>query len=468
MKSLRHIIQLSIASMMFCMLSACGYKIVRESPSMALPEQFGATAAVRQALQNSADTQINVDAQWWQLLNDSVLNELQNRLMSGNQNLKASAAQVRQAKATLEAAQASLWPSLGVNSGATRGTTVTNPNVTNIFTLNAPISWELDVWGRIDAQGAVARSGLLASQEDEAAARLSLQATLVQLYIGLRTAEAQKDVLNRAEQTYAKALQLTEYRYQAGVVSAADVAQAQVQLRGAQAQAIDVATTRQQLLHAIAVLLGEMPSQLNVIATANIPTTPALPDVIPASLLQRRPDIRAAQMRVVSANAQVGVARAAFFPTVTFAASSGYRSNDMSTLVSSATRAWSLGPAIALSVFDGGARRAASDQALALVDQTSAQYRQVVLTAVQEVEDNLIAIAQLQEQAKAQSQVLQAANKNLDIAQAQYAAGTVSFLNVALAQASALTAERSLLDVKSRQAVAVNVLMKNLAGRWGV
>jgi outer membrane protein TolC len=140
----------------------------------------------------------------------------------------------------------------------------------------------------------------------------------------------------------------------------------------------------------------------------------------------------------------------------------------MSSLVSSATRAWSLGPAIALSVFDGGARRAASDQALALVDQTSAQYRQVVLTAVQEVEDNLIAIAQLQEQAKAQSQVLQAANKNLDIAQAQYAAGTVSFLNVALAQASALTAERSLLDVKSRQAVAVNVLMKNLAGRWGV
>ena len=185
MKSLRHIIQLSIASMMFCMLSACGYKIVRESPSMALPEQFRATAAVRQALQNSADTQIKVDAQWWQLLNDSVLNELQNRLMSGNQNLKASAAQVRQAKATLDAAQASLWPSLGVNSGATRGTTVTNPNVTNIFTLNAPISWELDVWGRIDAQGAVARSGLLASQEDEAAARLSLQATLVQLYICL-------------------------------------------------------------------------------------------------------------------------------------------------------------------------------------------------------------------------------------------------------------------------------------------
>jgi NodT family efflux transporter outer membrane factor (OMF) lipoprotein len=394
---------------------------------------------------------------WWTVLQDPVLDGLQKQLMSGNQSLQALSAQNRQARAALVAAQASLWPSLNLNASVGRSANqLTAPKGTS-YSVSAPLSWELDVWGRLDAQASAAQAGLQASQEDLASARLSLQTTLVQSYLSLRTAERQLSVLREAEAAYKRFLTLTQYRYQAGVVSASDVAQAQTQFKTTQAQRIEVGTQRAQLEHALAVLVGQSPSTLNMPAlsaqalTVWPPAVPDLPPLIPATVLEKRPDIQAAKRRVEAANAQRGVARAAFFPNVTFAASAGYRNTDLATLLNASNQFWSVGPALALSLFDGGQRRAAQAQAEAVLDQTVATYRQTVLTSFQDIEDNLVAAVQLKDQAQAQQEALDAAQKNLAITQAQYQTGTLSALNLVLAQTTALNAQRTLIDLQTRR-----------------
>lgn len=406
----------------------------------------------------------------WTVLNDPVLDRLQAQLLQGNLSLATASIQVRRAQASLATAQASLWPSVNLNAGVTRSANQLGAAPGTSYSLSAPVSWELQLWGRVDALSAVARAGVQASKEDLAAARLSLQATLVSTYVGLRTAERQELVLRRAEAAQQRSLELTQARYQAGVVSAADVAQAQSQWKSTQSQRIEAGTQRAQLEHALAVLLGQAPSALQIDPMPEQAAWPlsvsSLPALLPGDLIQRRPDIRAAQQRVVAANAQIGVARAAFFPTVNFAASAGYRNPELGSLVSASSRAWSMGPAMAFSVIDGGQRRAAQADAQAALEQAVLTYRQVVLTAFQEVEDNLVAASQLQDQAQVLSESLQAAQRNLTLTQAQYQAGTVSYLNVVQAQTSALNAERSLLDVQSRRVLALTVLTKNLAGAY--
>ena len=406
----------------------------------------------------------------WTVLDDPVLDRLQTQLLQGNVSLASASVQVRRAQASLASAQASLWPSVNLNAGVTRSANQLGAAPGTSYSVSAPVSWEVQLWGRVDALSTVARASVQASQEDLAAARLSLQATLVSTYVGLRTAQRQEQVLRQAEAAQQRSLELTQARYRAGVVSAADVAQAQTQWKATQAQRIEVGTQSAQLEHALAVLLGQAPSVLKVAPLpAESPWPPAvtaLPALLPGDLIQRRPDIRAAQQRVVAANAQIGVARAAFFPTVNFAASAGYRNPELGSLISTGSRAWSLGPAMAFSVFDGGQRRAAQADAEAALEQATLAYRQVVLTAFQEVEDNLVAAAQLQDQAQALGESLQAARRNLALTEEQYKAGTVSYLNVVQAQTSALTAERNWLDVQSRRVLALNVLMKNVAGAY--
>jgi len=338
----------------------------------------------------------------------------------------------------------------------------------NALSVTAPLSWEWDVWGRLSAQSAAARANLQASQDDLALARLSAQASLVQTYVALRTAERQGLVLTQAETAYTKALSLTRFRYDAGVVSAADVAQAELQLNSTIAQRIDVDTTSKQLHNALATLLGKTSADLSLPNSDAWLTLPPLPVLLPATVVQHRPDIRAAAQRVMAAQAQMGVAQTAFFPTFSFSANLGYRSSDLTNIFSASSLLWSLGPSMALNLVDGGQRQAAQADARAALDGAGISYRQIVLQALQEVEDNLVAAQQLQQQAEAQTKALQAAQRNLDIAQAQYAAGTVSYLNVVTAQASALTAQRSLLDIQSRQALASTQLMKNLAAPWPV
>ena len=428
-------------------------------PMAPVPHAFGSVQSA--TLDGDA-----VDRAWWTLFQDPVLNDLQLQLDTGNVSLQVLSAKVRQAQASLASAQASLFPSVNLNAGAARATSTAGGASSNSINLGLPLTWELDVWGRIDAQTQVAKANVQASREDMALARLSAQATLVQTYIALRSAERQQAVLDKAQAAYERALTLTRYRYEAGVVSAGDVAQAESQWHSATALGIEVQTTRQQLSHSLSVLLGLAPSALNMASTQALPSLPALPLLVPASVLQRRPDIRAAELRVMAAQAQLGVAQTAFFPTFSFAASTGYKSSDLAGLLSASSRWWSLGPSMALSLLDGGQRQAAQDDAKAALEVAALNYQQTVLNALQEVEDNLVAAHQLQLQEVAQDQALQSAERNLRITEAQYAAGTVSYLNVVTAQTSALTAQRNVLDVQSRRALAVTQLLKNLGGRW--
>ena len=442
------------------MLSACAWLKPTAMPPLDLPPP-AATGPWQSASQVPAS-----DPAWWQLFQDPVLDDLQRQLVLGNHNLQAMAALVRQAQAAVGTAQASLYPTVNANLGVSRSentpATVTGTN----YSLSAPVSWEVDVWGRVSGLNRAADARLQASREDLAAARLSAQSTLVQTYLALRSADQQLAVLDQAVLAYEKSLQLTDYRYQAGVVSAADVAQAQLQLQTAQAQRLDLRTQRRQLGHALAVLVGQSPSALALAPRTPSFGVPDLPQSLSTALLLRRPDVAAAERRVAAANAQVGVAQSAFFPTLTLSANAGYRNQDFGSLVGASNVFWSVGPALVQSVFDGGLRRAARADALAARDASVATYRQTVLTAMLELEDNLVAAAQLALQAQVQAQALQAARRNLSITEAQYRAGAVSYLAVVTAQTSELSAERGLIDVQTRRLVAINALLKNLAGRW--
>jgi NodT family efflux transporter outer membrane factor (OMF) lipoprotein len=409
----------------------------------------------------------SVPDEWWRLFKDPVLDELQTRVLLGNENLKSSLAQLKAAQAAVASSQAALLPTLGVSLGANRSANaLASPKGTS-YTLSGSLSsWELDLWGRLSSGVSAADARLQASADDLAAARLSIQATLAQTYFSLRSAEAQVRLLTDTQQAYQRSLELTRNRYQGGVASSADVAQAQSQLKSTQAQMIEAASSRAQLEHAIAVLLGLPPSGFALAATGVLPEVPDVPLQLPATLLERRPDIAAAERRVAAANAQIGVARAAFFPALTLSANAGYRGTDLANLIGAPNLFWSIGPSLALAAFDGGARQAAVDTARAGTDQAASAYRQVVLGALQEVEDNLVIAGSLQQELLVQTEALAAARSNLEVTTNQYKAGTVSFLNVATAQAGVLGSENTLLNVRNRRLAAINLLLKNIAGRW--
>jgi NodT family efflux transporter outer membrane factor (OMF) lipoprotein len=419
-----------------------------------------------------AAADVPVPDDWWTLFKDPVLDDLQRRLVIGNENLKTAIAQVASARALYEASRSAMWPTLSTGLLATRSGSPTSAvlpgtqNPSNSISAAVTASWEVDLWGQLSQASASAQAGYQASADDLAAARLSAQATLAQTYFLLRTAEIQQSLLERSAQGYQRALELTRVRYQGGVAAQTDVLLAQTQLKNTQAQAIDSAAQRAQLEHAIAVLLGTPPSSLAIARSDSLPESPAVPPMLPATLLERRPDIAAAQRRVAAAYSQIGVADAAFFPSLTLSASASYRHSVLGNLFSAPNLFWSVGPSLALSILDGGQHQLASAQARASADQATSIYRQAVLTALQEVEDNLVLADQLQSEAQLQLESFQAAQRNLEITLDQYRAGTVSYLNVVVAQTLALNSESSLLGVRSRQLAAVNQLMKNIAGRW--
>ena len=272
--------------------------------------------------------------------------------------------------------------------------------------------------------------------------------------------------MHKTEAAEQRTVELTQAQHAAGVVAQSDVLQAQAQLKAVQVQLRELALQRSQLEHAIAVLLGKPPSELTIEATAQLPALPALPPLLPSRLLERRPDVAAAERRVASAYANIGVAQAAFFPDLSLAASVGYRGTAWDQVVAAPNLLWSIGPTLAYTLFDGGARRAASAQAQAAADAATASYRQTVLTALQEVEDNLAALTQLQQEIGIQQEVLDASRRSLDIVLAQYQAGTVNFISVAAAQNAALASENTLLALQNRALLGTALLLKNLGGRW--
>lgn len=437
-------------------------------PKVETPEAFKEVDPKLAGQWKEAAANPAVAERWWSVFNDKTLDDLIAQVDISNQNLKIAEAQYRSARAGVDAASSSLFPSLTGTLGATRGTSSTTTSgtkpVVNSYTASAAASWEIDVWGRIRRTVEAADAKLEASAADLAAARLSAQSLLTQTYFQLRIADDQIAVLERTVKGYTRFLEITQNRQKLGVASPLDVAQAETQLGTARTQQLDLQAQRAQYEHAIAILVGKPPAALEIKQAAFNVAVPATPALIPSTLLENRPDIIAAERRVAAANANIGVAKAAFFPVLDLTGSAGYRNSTWGNLFSLPSRIWSLGPSLAMTLLDAGARSASVKQADAAYDQSVATYRQTVLTAFQEVEDNLSNSRQLEQEAQTQGQALAAARRAREIAENQYTAGVSSALNVITAQSSELSAELNALSIRNRRLLAATTLLKNTGG----
>lgn len=477
--------------MVFSTLTACAVGPDYKRPSTVVDKQAGAVSDQQQAASETykeaqsgawkiaEPNDHTARGNWWEVFGDEQLNTLQTQLLAANQNIAAAEARYRQARASAQAARSAFFPDLALNASQSRsGGSVTNQLSTQnsvgtqyLATLDA--SWELDVWGRIRREVEAGEANAQASAGDYAAAMLSAQAELAQNYFLLRISDAQQQLLERTVGDYEKSLQLTKNQYAAGVAGRAEVTQAQAQLKAAQAQAVDNGITRGQLEHAIAILIGKAPADVAIEQTQITDSKseldkplPEIPLLVPSSLLERRPDIAAAERRVVAANANIGVARAAYFPDLSISASGGYRSKSFSDWFIAPNRFWSIGPNLAMPLFDAGLRSAQNRQAEAAYDETVANYRQTVLGGLQEVEDNLIALDHLGKEVQFQQEAVAASREALQLVNNQYKAGTVSFLNVLTAETTAFNNERTLLQAQGRQYTASVLLIKALGGGW--
>ena len=405
---------------------------------------------------------------WWTLFGDAVLDELMRRMPQGNLDLAQAEARFREARAALDASRAGLFPTLGVSGATTReGQGVSRAgNPANTYSLSATASWEVDLWGRVRRDVEAARSGEQASAADLVAMRLSLRSTLAQAYFSVRASQRQDALLARTLDEYARALEMTRNRLAAGVASPADVAAASVQLDQTRAQRIRLGWQRQQQIHAIAVLLGQVPGRFSLADGPGLPTVPEVPVGVPSALLLRRPDVAGAERRVAQANARIGVAQAAWFPDLTLSAQGGYRAAEFASWIMTPARFWTLGPTLAMSLFDGGARAAAVASARAAYDAQAAAYRKTVLDALREVEDALVQSQALAEEQVARDRALAAARETLRQVTNQYRAGLVDYLSVVQAQTSALSAEQTALDVRAERLTASAQLIAALGGGY--
>ncbi|MGJ0485674.1 MAG: efflux transporter outer membrane subunit [Methylomicrobium sp.] len=409
---------------------------------------------------------------WWQLFNDPKLNELVEQVADANQSVAQAEAQYRQAQHLVQSSQSSLLPVATLTGQVSRfqaasGQSIAVPGIRNLFGLGAGAVWEPDLWGRIRRQVEANTGSAQASAATLQGLILSSQAMLAQNYFQLQTLDAQKALLDKTVAAYTKTLEITKNRYAVGVASKADVVQAEAQLESARAQAINLGVQRARLEHAIAVLIGKTPAELSLPSSPIRLQPPSIPVSLPSELLERRPDIAAAERQVAAANAKIGIAKAAYFPSLNLAVSGGYQTSDIDTLFTMARRYWALGPAgAALTVFDGGVKNAQYQQAIAAHDATVAAYRQTVLTGFQEVEDNLAALRILQEEFQVQEKAVAAAEQALALTINQYRAGTVSYLNVMTAQTEALSNQQTAVQLKGEQLNASVLLVKALGGGW--
>jgi NodT family efflux transporter outer membrane factor (OMF) lipoprotein len=413
--------------------------------------------------------ELALNGKWWEMFNDPALNALMEQIDISNQNLAESAASFRKAMALVQSARASYSPSVGLSAGKTRSGSIVNgaSQVKDTYSTALSATWEMDVWGRIQRNVEANEASAQASAADLAATRLSAQALLAQDYLQLRVLDAQQNLLEDTVAAYQRSYQLAQNQYAVGFVAKSDVIQAQTQLKTAQASALDNGVTRAQLEHAIALLVGQPASTFSIKPTPLTATAPPIPAGLPSMLLERRPDVASAERLVAAANANIGVAQAAYYPSLTLSASGGFtNTNGIANLLSLPSRVWSLGPSLSQVVFDGGALRAATSQAIASYDLAAATYKQAVLTAFQEVEDNLVALRILEQEAAVQNEALQSARQAVLLITNQYKAGTVSYTSVVSAQATALSSEISALSILNRRMAASVLLTKALGGGW--
>ncbi len=418
---------------------------------------------------------VAIHEKWWELFNDAQLNALEEQVEISNQNIVAVKARFRQAQALVASSRSAYLPLITGTASKTRNqpsgnstNSINGPAIRDTNSLSLNLSWEADIWGKIGRTVEASQASFEATASDIAAARLSAQAELAQNYFSLRIADNQKKLLDETVIDYQKSMEVTQNRYKAGVVGKADVVQAETILKSTQAQASDLGIQRAQFEHAIALLIGKAPSELTIKPELLSSTTPNIPLNVPSVLLERRPDIAAAERRVAAANAEIGVAKAAFFPSLTLSALAGFQSNNLSDLLSIPSRIWSLGSSLAIAVFDGGQRRALSDQAIAVYDENVATYRQTVLTGFKEVEDSLAALRVLQEEQKLQAESLEAARLSQSYTINQYKAGVVTYLDVINVNNIALNNERILINLQGNQMLNSVLLIKALGGGWEV
>ncbi len=402
---------------------------------------------------------------WWTIYGDPKLDELEREAMQNNQDVVAAAARYREADALLAQARSGLLPSvgLGASAGRSRGP---QSGTNNAVGATIDASWEVDLWGRVRRGVEASEASRTASAADLESARLSITASLASAYFSLRVVDSGQRLLDRTVEAYQQTLTLTTNRYQAGVVARADVVQAETQLKGAQAQAVDNHVTRAQFEHAIAVLMGRPPASFSLAVADDLTAPPAIPGVLPSELLERRPDIAAAERRMAAANAEIGVATAAFFPALSLSASGGYANTSFNNLLSGSNLAWAIGANLAQPLFDAGLRKAQRDATLAAYDESIAAYRSTVLTGFQEVEDNLATLAYLDDMARIQAEAVAAARRSLELTTNQYKAGIVGFVNVVTAQATLFDNERTAVVLRGRQWQANVALVKAVGGGW--
>ena len=408
---------------------------------------------------------------WWEVYNDPILNRLEDQVVIGSQTIAAAQAQYQAARAVARGARSAFYPQLAAGASVNRQYPVlpsgaTQPTTGNTFSGSGDLSWELDVWGRIRRSVEANVTGAQASAADLESARLLTQAELATDYFALRGFEEQKQLLDSTVEAYEKALELTVKRYKQGVVSGVDVAQAETQLYSTRTQAADLELSRLETEHAIAVLLGVPPAGFSVPPPQTERTPPAIPLALPSELLERRPDIAAAERRVASANAQVGVSEAAFFPTLLLAATGGFEAAAFAKWFNWPSRFWSLGASLVGTIFDAGKRRAATEQAVAFYDVSVATYRQTVLLAFQDVEDNLAALRLLAEESRLQKDAVAAARRSLTLARNRYEGGITTYLEVVTAQTSDLLNERAAVIIETQRMTASVNLIKALGGGW--
>jgi NodT family efflux transporter outer membrane factor (OMF) lipoprotein len=416
--------------------------------------------------------------QWWKIFGDAELNLLEPQVAANNQDLKAADARFREARALIRFNHASLYPTVGVApfAGGLRESTnrpyfnVTGSRGNGVGDIQLPVdlNYEIDVWGRVRRTVSAAREEAQASAGDRQTVLLSLQAELAVDYFEARSADAQEKLLNDTVKYYEEAYRITNNRFEGGVAPKSDVDQAKTQLEAAKVQARDITLLRAQFEHAIAILLGEPPASFTLTDAPLDARPPAIPPGLPSELLERRPDIAAAERRVAEANDRIGIARAAFYPTISLSGSVGVESTSFANLFNPASLLWSIGPTLSQTIFDAGRRASVSEQANASYDETVANYRQTTLTAFQQVEDNLIALRVLQQEAENQHQATLAAQSAEQIFNNRYVGGLDTYLQVVTAQTTALTNERNDIDIMRRQMDASVLLIKALGGGWNI
>lgn len=421
-----------------------------------------------------ADT--SARGRWWTMFGDSDLDGLEDQLTQANQNLKAALARLEQARDQTRAARSAWFPALSAQASATRGEasvyspgfTPGRPRTGDSFVLAGDLSYEIDVFGRVRNTVANARASEQASAGDLASLDLSLHAELATDYFTLRGLDIEQRLLDRTVADYEHALQLTENLFHGGAAAIADVQQAQAQLETARTQAEDTRLRRAQTEHAIAVLVGQEASAFSLVARGDetFATLPGLDTGLPSQLLERRPDVAAAERRVAAANANIGVARAAFFPVFSLTGSAGWQGTTSSNWLTAPAQFWSIGPAAMLNLFNGGFYAAQTAAAHAAYDEQLANYRNTVLTAFQDVEDNLAALRQLQKQSVSQAAAVTATQGALDQANLRYKGGIVTYLEVVSTENAALAARLSAADIEIRRADATVLLVKALGGDW--